>query len=174
MTSKQIKRTPISIFFSNDQIPKDYKKNTFEEYSSYSIYKSEEKILINLSKISHLNNLQKNYKLLLIGQAIKNFCKSGDFFIDYFGCKKTEIKNFFLGWSLASYHFEHYKSKKKKKSNANIIHNYGREIKSMCESYFFTRDLINTPANVLGPNEILQSAKKFLKKNNQVLEQHFL
>ena len=27
------------------------------------------------------------------------------------------------------------------------------------------RDLINTPANVLGPNEILQSAKKnFLKK----------
>ena len=62
MTSKQIKRTPISIFFSNDQIPKDYKKKTFEEYSSYSIYKSEEKILINLSKISHLNNLQKNYK----------------------------------------------------------------------------------------------------------------
>ena len=164
MTSKQIKRTPISIFFSNDQIPKDYKKKTFEEYSSYAIYKSEEKILINLSKISHLNNLQKNYKLLLIGQAIKNFCKSGDFFIDYFGCKKTEIKNFFLGWSLASYHFEHYKSKKKKKSNANIIHNYGKEIKSMCESYFFTRDLINTPANFLGPNEILQSAKKFLKK----------
>ena len=97
MTSKrkQIKKIPISIFFSMDQIPKDYKGIKFEEYSSYSIYKSEERIFVNLSKISNLNSLQKNHKLLLIGQAIRNFCKSGDFFIDYFGCKKTDIKIFF-------------------------------------------------------------------------------
>ena len=64
MTSKtkQIKKIPISIFFSKDQIPKDYKRVKFEEYSSYSIYKTDEEILINISKISHFNTLQKNYK----------------------------------------------------------------------------------------------------------------
>ena len=57
MTSKtkQIKKIPISIFFSKDQIPKDYKRVKFEEYSSYSIYKTDEEILINISKISHFN-----------------------------------------------------------------------------------------------------------------------
>ena len=98
MTSKrkQIKRVPISIFFSKNQIPKDYKGVKFEEYSSYSIHKSSDRLFVNLSKISNLNILQKNYKLLLIGQAIKDFCKSGDFFVDYFGCKKTDIKIFFF------------------------------------------------------------------------------
>ena len=83
MTSKrkQIKKTPISIFFSMDQIPKNFKGVKFEEYSSYSIYKSDEGILINLSKISHFNSLQKNYKLLLIGQAIRDLCQSGNFFV---------------------------------------------------------------------------------------------
>jgi len=168
MTSKQNKKIPISVFFSNDQIPKTSRKVIFDEYSSYSIFKSSERVLVNLSKISNLNSLQKNYKLLLIGQAIRNFCKSGDFFIDYFGCKKTDIKIFFLGWSLADYSFEKYKSKKKKKDNAKIYHQYEKEVTSICESYFFTRDLINTPANILGPNEILQSAKKFLKKFNYI------
>ena len=67
MTSKQIKRTPISIFFSNDQIPKDYKKIHLKNIPLIQFI-NQKKILINLSKISHLNNLQKNYKLLLIGR----------------------------------------------------------------------------------------------------------
>ena len=114
MTSKQIKKIPISVFFSDDQIPKIYKNIIFDEYSSYSISKSNERVLVNLSKISNLNSLQKNYKLLLIGQAIKKNFKTGSFFVDYYGCKKTDIKNFYLGWSLADYTFEKYKSKKKK------------------------------------------------------------
>ena len=117
MTSKrkQIKKIPISIFFSKEQISKNYEKIIFEEHSSYSVFKSDERVLINLTKISNLNTLQKNYKLLLIGLAIRKYCKSGNFFVDYFGCRKTEIKNFFLGWSLENYTFEKYKSKKKKK-----------------------------------------------------------
>ena len=164
MTSKQIKKTPISVFFSNDQIPKNYRKIIFDEYSSYSIFKSSERVLINLSKISNLNILQKNHKLLLIGQAIKKLCNTGNFFVDFYGCKKTDIKNFYLGWSLADYTFEKYKSKKKNKSKVKIYNKYEKEIKSVSESYFFTRDLINTPANILGPSEIFQSTKKFLKK----------
>ena len=163
MTSKQSKKIPISVFFSKDQIPKNYRKIIFDEYSSYSIFKSNDRVLVNLSKISNLNNLQKNYKLLLIGQAIKKICKTGNFIVDYFGCKKTDIKNFYLGWSLADYNFEKYKSKKKNKNKIKIFHKYEKEIKLLSESYFFTRDLINTPANILGPNEIFESAKKFLK-----------
>ena len=163
MTSKQSKKIPISVFFSKDQIPKNYRKIIFDEYSSYSIFKSNDRVLVNLSKISNLNNLQKNYKLLLIGQAIKKICKTGNFIVDYFGCKKTDIKNFYLGWSLADYDFEKYKSKKKNKNKIKIFHKYEKEIKLISESYFFTRDLINTPANILGPYEIFESAKKFLK-----------
>ena len=163
MTSKQIKKIPISVFFSDDQIPKIYKNFIFDEYSSYSISKSNERVLVNLSKISNLNSLQKNYKLLLIGHAINKLCKTGSFFVDYFGCKKTDIKNFYLGWSLADYNFEKYKSKKKNKSEVKILHEFEKEIKLTSESYFFIRDLINTPANILGPSEIFQSAKKFLK-----------
>ena len=52
---------------------------------------------------------------------------------------------------------------------APIHHHFEKEVNSMCESYFYTRDLINTPANFLGPREILQSAKKiYLKKFNYV------
>ena len=59
MTSKQIKKIPISVFFSYNQIPKNYEKIIFDEYSSYSVFKSSERVLVNLSKISNLNNLQK-------------------------------------------------------------------------------------------------------------------
>ena len=166
MTSKtkQIKKIPISVFFNKDQIPNKYKTIKFKEYSSYSVHKSDDKVLVNLSKISNLNVLQKNYQLLLIGMAIKNYCKSGNFYVDYFGNTKSSIKNFLLGWSLANYTFDKFKSKKKDKNNAKIFHEFGEEIKSVSESYFFTRDLINTPANILGPVEIFQSASKFLKK----------
>ncbi len=161
--SKQTKKTPISIYFSKDQIPKEYKKNLFDEYPTFSIYKSNDRVCVDLSKIANLNNLQRNYTLLLIGQSIKNSHSSGHFFVDYFGCKKTDIKNFFLGWSLADYSFEKFKSKKKKRSNSKIFHNFEKDVETISKSYFYVRDLINTPANFLGPNEILQSAKGFLK-----------
>ena len=160
MTSKrkQIKKIPISVFFSEDQIPNEFKKIKFEEYSSYSVYKSNEEVLVNLSKISNLNALQKNFQLLLIGMAIENYCESGNFYVDYFGNTKSSSKIFLLGWSLNNYAFDKYKSKKKNKNNTRIFHEFEKEIKSISESYFFTRDLINTPANILGPKEIFQSA----------------
>ena len=166
MTSKrkQIEEIPISVFFSKDQIPNKFRNIKFKEYSSYSIYKVDERVFVNLSEISNLNDLQKNYKLLLIGMAIKNHCKAGNYFIDYFGSSKTAVKNFLLGWSLENYSFEKYKSKKRDKKDLNIFHEFEDEIKSISESYFYTRDLINTPANILGPGEIFDSAKKFLKK----------
>ena len=115
-TEQKNKKIPISIYFSDEQIPKNFSKLPFDDYTSYSIYRSEDKILLNLKKITHLNILQKNYKLLLIASALRNYCKAGYYFIEYFGCEETDLKNFLLGWELASYRFERFKSKKKKKT----------------------------------------------------------
>ena len=165
MTSKtkQIKKTPISIYFLNEDVSKEFKNEKFDEFQSYSILKLEDRLILNLAKISHLNNLEKNYRLLLIGSAIRRYCKTGVFFVDYFGCSKTDIKNFYLGWSLSYYSFDKFKSVAKNNKNAIISHKFQKEINLLSESYFFVRDLINTPANILGPNEIFREAKNFLK-----------
>ena len=96
MTSKrmQLKKTPIYIFFLKKQIPQNFKKIPLEDFTSYSVSKDDDKVLLNLEKISKLNTLQKNYKLFLIGQALSKYCKLGDFFIDYFGCEQTDVKTF--------------------------------------------------------------------------------
>ena len=68
-----------------------------------------------------------------------------------------------MGWSLSYYSFNKFKSVTKNNKNAIISHKFQKEIKLLSESYFFIRDLINTPANILGPNEIFKEAKNFLK-----------
>ena len=165
MTSKrkQISKTPISIYFNKEEISKYYSGDKFKEYKSYLIYDSTDRLIIDLSKISHLSILQKNYILLLLGSAIKKHCKSGNFFIKHFGCTKTDVKNFYLGWSLSDYSFDKFKSCKEDKNNAKIFHKFEKEINTVKESYFFIRDLINSPANILGPKEIFKSTKNFLK-----------
>ena len=160
-TEQKKKKVPISIYFSDEQIPKNFSKLPFVDYISHSIYRAEDKILINLKKITHLNILQKNYKLLLIASGLRNYCKAGYYFIEYFGCKETNLKNFLLGWELGSYNFERFKSKKQKKDKIKISHKYTEEINNLKLTYFFIRDLINIPANILGPKEILEYSKKF-------------
>ena len=54
--------------------------------------------------------------------------------------------------------------KKLQKTIPKIFHESNNEISLLTDSYFFIRDLINTPANILGPKEIFNEAKKFLKK----------
>ncbi|MFL2679666.1 MAG: hypothetical protein ACJ0GH_04760 [Alphaproteobacteria bacterium] len=157
------KKIPISIYFSDNQLPEKLKNNTFQVYSYFKISKTEERIIINLDKLSKLNQLQKNFELISIGLISANFCNFGNYFVDFFGCKKSNLKNFFLGWNLANYRFQTFKSKKKKKIYGKISNEYEKEIKRLSDSYFFIRDLINTPANILGPMEIFQAAKKFLK-----------
>ena len=61
MTSKtkQIKKTPISIYFFNEDVSKEFKNEKFDEFQSYSILKLEDRLILNLAKISHLSNLEK-------------------------------------------------------------------------------------------------------------------
>ena len=54
--------------------------------------------------------------------------------------------------------------KKKKKDKVILTHKHNTEISNLKSSYFFIRDLINMPPNMLGPQEILEYSKKFLTK----------
>ena len=49
-TEQKKKKVPISIYFSDEQIPKNFSKLPFVDYISHSIYRAEDKILINLKK----------------------------------------------------------------------------------------------------------------------------
>ena len=144
-------------------MPENLKKSNFQKYQSFKIFKTDERVIINLDQLSKLNQLQKNFELISIGLISANFCNLGNYFVDFFGCKESNIKNFFLGWNLASYRFRKFKSKEEKKLYGKISNDCEKEIKNLSDSYFFIRDLINTPANVLGPMEIFQAARKFLK-----------
>ena len=117
MTTKRLQKIkiPISIYFESSQIPEKFKEMNFDNFASFSVIRLEKRVLVNLEKISKLNILQKNYKLLLIGSALSKYCKSGNFFIDYYGCKFTDIKNFLLGWNLINYRFDKFKFNKEKK-----------------------------------------------------------
>ena len=58
MTSKrtQLKKTPIYIFFLKKQIPQNFKKIPLEDFTSYSVSKDDDKVLLNLEKISKTKN----------------------------------------------------------------------------------------------------------------------
>ena len=75
--------------------------------------------------------------------------------------RKPMLRIFFWDGNSQKYKFDKYKTNLKNK-HAKISHRFPKEIKSFTESYSFIRDLINTPANFLGPNEILKATKKFL------------
>lgn len=71
-----------------------------------------------------------------------------------------------LGWVLGCYHFGRYQSGKKKEFSPLVlpVNADGREIEVISEAVFLVRDLVNTPANDLGPEELAAAAKKLLGK----------
>ncbi len=70
-----------------------------------------------------------------------------------------------LGWALGSYHFGTYKSGKKKEFAALAWpEKADREyVTQAATAVFLVRDLVNTPANDLGPEEIADAAAKVAK-----------
>jgi len=83
--------------------------------------------------------------------------------------KSEDATKISLGWALGCYSFEKYKSAKSNKGinklvmpeNANT-----KKLKSSIEAMFLARDLINIPANEMGPEELVAAAKKVAPKNS--------
>jgi leucyl aminopeptidase len=67
-----------------------------------------------------------------------------------------------LGWALGCYHFSRYKSGDKKKF-ASLVWPAAADkkvVQSTADAIYLVRDLVNTPANDMGPAELAAAAKK--------------
>jgi len=100
----------------------------------------------------------------LPGRLPKN---EGGYFIDakLDGVAATQAA---LGWALGSYQFAKYKSGKKKEFAALVWpDNADRaQVERTVAGIYLVRDLVNTPANDLGPAEIAAAAAKVAKAGN--------
>jgi len=74
-----------------------------------------------------------------------------------------------LGWALGSYQFTQYKSAGKKDFASLVWPDNAdkKGVKAAAEAVFLVRDLVNTPANDLGPEEIAEAAEKLVKSFNK-------
>ncbi len=92
----------------------------------------------------------------------------GGYFIDK-PMTKERATQAALGWALGSYQFTAYKSAGKKDLASLVWPDNAdkKGVKSTAEAVFLVRDLVNTPANDLGPEEIADAAEKLVKSFNK-------
>jgi leucyl aminopeptidase len=77
--------------------------------------------------------------------------------------KNTEnLSDFSIAWGLGAYQFERYKKSKRKPAQLVLTHD--ENIKNIVESIYLVRDLINTPADDMGPSELSKETKNLAKK----------
>jgi leucyl aminopeptidase len=74
-----------------------------------------------------------------------------------------------LGWALGSYQFTDYKPSKKRDFAALVwpANADRKAVKATAEATFLVRDLVNIPANDLGPEELANASKKVAKAFNK-------
>lgn len=109
--------------------------------------------------------------------AIPPVVKKGEFYLDKIDdWSQDQLERACIAWGLGSYKFAKYKSKKNAAINAKLFIpaelNFAY-IKSVIDATFMVRDLINTPAEDLGPEEFataaIQVADKFDAKIKQIV-----
>jgi leucyl aminopeptidase len=88
-----------------------------------------------------------------------------------------------LGWALGSYSFDRYKKREKKSVLLDMPEKADRaEVERMAGAIFLVRDLVNTPASDLGPEELAAAAQALARRHGakcavivgeQLLKQNF-
>lgn len=88
-----------------------------------------------------------------------------------------------LGWLLGAYAFSRYRKQERPLPRLVLPRNAdGEELTRIAEAVFFARDLINTPANDLGPEELVEAAAEIARENgaavsvvtgDELLAQHY-
>jgi leucyl aminopeptidase len=72
-----------------------------------------------------------------------------------------------LAWALGSYRFERYKTPKPEGAKLVLPEGVdGAEVTRIAEAVFLGRDLINTPPNDMGPEELAAAARALAKKHD--------
>ena len=110
------------------------------------------------------------------------FLKNASFEIT--GLSKQYLTDACVSWGLAAYSFDTYKKKKQSTNAALLLPDSVNktQVKSAVESIFLLRDMVNTPANDMGPEEIEAAVKALAKshdakvkvvKDQKILEKDF-
>lgn len=74
---------------------------------------------------------------------------------------QNELDALALGWILGGYRFDTYKKKNGLPARLYLSADYNeKRIRALAEATFLTRDLINTPANILGPEALAEAATR--------------
>jgi len=83
-----------------------------------------------------------------------------------------------LGWALGQYQFQYYKASSKPMNQLLISAEIMAVVAGLVNGMFITRDLINTPANDMGPEQLAEVAKslaiEYGANFSQVLDQELL
>ncbi len=99
----------------------------------------------------------------------KNFgektLKSASFEFDTDGLSDEETERLQIGWGWELYDFDRYRKHKNNKKPALVLSKGANKkyIESNVASVYLTRDLVNTPANDMGPDELEKAAKDLAK-----------
>ncbi len=93
------------------------------------------------------------------------------------------LERLHIGWALAMYKFDFYKKDDSKKAQLLLSPDTDKQrVKATIKSICFIRDLINIPANNMGPDELEAATKTLVEKhkaslsvitNKELLEQNF-
>lgn len=76
-----------------------------------------------------------------------------------------------LGWGLGAYQFTRYKKPSKNYSQLLIPENEYTSVQIMVEAIYLVRDLINTPAEDMGPAELAQTTESLASQFGATLQQ---
>lgn len=83
------------------------------------------------------------------------------------GIEQDHLEQEALGWLLASYAFDRYRDTKVERPTLVTPDGVdGERVSIMAEAEFLTRDLINTPASDMGPQELETATRALAKRHN--------
>lgn len=81
------------------------------------------------------------------------------------------LDNLALGWILGGYRFDTYTKKAPLPARVYLSDDYNKKrIHALANATFLTRDLINTPANILGPEGLAKAASALAKDHGAACE----
>lgn len=97
-----------------------------------------------------------------------DFLKDASFEIQADGFSQEDVTQAHIGWGLGCYKFESYKNNKSTSPSLVIAKSANKKrIQGFVESIFLTRNLVNIPANDMGPDELEKAAADLASRHKQ-------
>ena len=159
---KEIKINPIWLIKNGNKVPlnksvyRHMKKK--KSFPNDIIGEIEDNIFIFLDLLKNTSEQEFNHNLIWVGVKLYKFCEEKTYEIMNLELLNKH-ENILLGWVLGKYKFNKYKSSNSAPLKKNLV-NVTRKQKLEFEAISLVRNLINIPANDLGPMEIHKNAKK--------------